>query len=141
MATRLETHKRAEYLGSKAVLVAIAIPVFTTQLERNHEATDLANIRSAYAETMTDFIADGAAIYGHVYFDSDFHVLLSTDQKAESQFGWVVRNSLLQRREGQFQNLSVQRTLGGHGQHHLRPVLLKSIALCGNPRLQHNRNN
>ncbi len=62
MATRLETHKRAEYLGSKAVLVAIAIPVFTTQLERNHEATDLANIRNAYAETMTDFIADGAAI-------------------------------------------------------------------------------
>ena len=41
-----------------AVLVAIAIPVFTTQLERSREATDLANIRSAYAEAMTDYIAD-----------------------------------------------------------------------------------
>lgn len=32
-----------------AVLVAIAIPLFTNQLEKVREATDLANIRSAYA--------------------------------------------------------------------------------------------
>ena len=42
-----------------AVLVAIAIPIFTQQLERAREATDLANIRSAYAEAMTDFLVDG----------------------------------------------------------------------------------
>ena len=36
-----------------AVLVAIAIPVFTTQLEKSRESTDLANVRSAYAEQMT----------------------------------------------------------------------------------------
>ena len=36
-----------------AVLVAIAIPVFTSQLERAREATDLANMRVAYAEVMT----------------------------------------------------------------------------------------
>ena len=35
-----------------AVLVAIAIPVFTNQLEKSREATDVANIRSAYAEVM-----------------------------------------------------------------------------------------
>ena len=35
-----------------AVLVAIAIPVFTNQLEKSREATDAANIRSAYAEVM-----------------------------------------------------------------------------------------
>ncbi len=35
------------------VLVAIAIPVFTNQLERSKEATDLANIRSAYATAVT----------------------------------------------------------------------------------------
>ena len=45
-----------------AVLVAIAIPVFTTQLERSREATDLANIRSAYAEAMTDYIAEGKTV-------------------------------------------------------------------------------
>ena len=33
-----------------AVLVAIAIPIFTAQLEKSREATDKANIRSAYAE-------------------------------------------------------------------------------------------
>lgn len=31
------------------MLTAIAIPVFTTQLEKSREATDLANMRSAYA--------------------------------------------------------------------------------------------
>ena len=36
-----------------AVLVAIAIPVFTSQLEKAREATDKANLRSAYAEQMT----------------------------------------------------------------------------------------
>ena len=33
-----------------AVLVAVAIPVFTAQLEKSREATDLSNIRAAYAE-------------------------------------------------------------------------------------------
>ena len=32
-----------------AVLVAIAIPVFTKRLEQSRETTDLANLRSAYA--------------------------------------------------------------------------------------------
>ena len=33
-----------------AVLVAIAIPIFTTQLEKSREATDVANLRDYYAE-------------------------------------------------------------------------------------------
>ncbi len=33
-----------------AVLVAIAIPIFTSQLEKSREATDAANIRDYYAE-------------------------------------------------------------------------------------------
>ena len=36
-----------------AVLVASAIPVFTSQLEKSREATDIANVRSAYAEVVT----------------------------------------------------------------------------------------
>ncbi len=39
-----------------AVLVAIAIPIFTTQLEKSREATDIANIRSAYAEATTEIL-------------------------------------------------------------------------------------
>ena len=37
-----------------AVLVAIAIPIFNTQLEKAREATDAANIRAAYAEVMAE---------------------------------------------------------------------------------------
>lgn len=44
-----------------AVLVAIAIPVFSTQLEKSREATDVANVRSAYAGLMTDYITDPAS--------------------------------------------------------------------------------
>ena len=33
-------------------MTAIAIPVFTTQLERSREATDMSNLRAAYAEAM-----------------------------------------------------------------------------------------
>ena len=43
-----------------AVLVAIAIPVFTTQLEKSREATDISNLRAAYAEVMAAYLADGA---------------------------------------------------------------------------------
>lgn len=42
-----------------AVLVAVAIPVFATQLERSREATDMANIRSAYAECVTEYLTNG----------------------------------------------------------------------------------
>lgn len=43
-----------------AVLVAIAIPVFTSQLEKSREATDMSNVRAAYAEVMANYLANGA---------------------------------------------------------------------------------
>ena len=43
-----------------AVLVAIAIPVFTTQLEKSREATDMSNLRAAYAEVMAEYLSNGA---------------------------------------------------------------------------------
>ena len=36
------------------VLVAISIPVFSSQLEKSREATDLANVRAAYAQIMLE---------------------------------------------------------------------------------------
>lgn len=44
-----------------AVLVAIAIPVFTNQLEKSREATDLANVRAAYAEIVTGYLENDAS--------------------------------------------------------------------------------
>ena len=43
-----------------AVLVAVAIPVFTTQLKKAELATDLANTRAAYAEVVATKMADGS---------------------------------------------------------------------------------
>ena len=45
-----------------AVLVAIAIPIFTAQLEKSREATDKANVRSAYAELVAEYLTwDGTS--------------------------------------------------------------------------------
>ncbi len=62
-----------------AVLVAIAIPVFSTQLERSREATDLANIRSAYAEVMVAVLNN--------------ETLSKTVDKNQTQTGWVAANA------------------------------------------------
>ena len=46
------------------VLVAISIPIFTSQLEKAREATDAANLRSAYAEVSVAVLdGDGATAY------------------------------------------------------------------------------
>lgn len=42
-----------------AALVAVSIPIFTSQLEKSREAADMANIRSAYARVMADAVSDG----------------------------------------------------------------------------------
>lgn len=44
-----------------AVLVAISIPIFTSQLEKAREATDAANLRAAYAEVMVAGLTDDTA--------------------------------------------------------------------------------
>ncbi len=50
-----------------AVLTAIAIPIFNTQLEKSREATDLANIRAAYAEQMTAYLEwDGTSTIANI---------------------------------------------------------------------------
>lgn len=50
------------------VLVAISIPIFTSQLEKAREATDAANIRSQYAEVMAEVITDGGDVNGYDKF-------------------------------------------------------------------------
>ena len=52
-----------------AVLVAISIPIFTSQLEKAREATDAANIRSQYAEVMAEAITDGGHVKGNKMVD------------------------------------------------------------------------
>ena len=54
-----------------AVLVAIAIPIFTAQLEKSRESTDMANIRAAYAEVIASYIQDSKAVSAKVELKSD----------------------------------------------------------------------
>jgi prepilin-type N-terminal cleavage/methylation domain-containing protein len=64
-----------------AVLVAIAIPVFTSQLEKSREATDIANVRSAYAEVVTNYLTDN---------DSTTKITVKAQQTVP---GWTDDNS------------------------------------------------
>lgn len=51
-----------QVLTKTGVLVAVSIPIFTAQLEKSREATDQANIRSAYAELVAGYLEkDGSA--------------------------------------------------------------------------------
>ena len=63
------------------VLVAISIPIFTSQLEKAREATDAANIRSAYAEVVAEALTD------------DSKDVEATVKLVQSQDGWQNSNN------------------------------------------------
>ena len=42
-----------------AILIAVAIPVFSAQLHKARVATDWANLRSFYADIQTDYMTTG----------------------------------------------------------------------------------
>ena len=54
-----------------AVLVAISIPIFNTQLEKSRESVDVSNMRAAYAVAQTDILTE------------DFTCLLYTSDAAD----------------------------------------------------------
>ena len=75
-----------------AVLVAISIPIFSSQLEKAREATDLANIRALYAEQVTAYLDTQAAVAEKTYtLKSDTSSAVST----ETTVAGVSSNSLL----------------------------------------------
>ena len=52
--TNIRSHTIVFLYYLMAVLVAISIPIFTSQLEKARESTDASNIRAAYAEVMAE---------------------------------------------------------------------------------------
>ena len=74
----------------RAVLVAISIPIFTSQLEKSREATDMANIRSAYAEVSAAVLTEantGKATYTAASTSSQGGAYEVVDIK-QKQAGW-----------------------------------------------------
>ena len=64
------------------VLVAISIPIFTSQLEKSREATDLANLRAAKAEAVVA-ILDGTATDGTtVFYDASAGTFVTAESAA-----------------------------------------------------------
>ena len=61
-----------------AVLVAISIPIFTSQLEKAREAVDLSNIRSAYSIIQTSIMTGNAPDGNAVVEDSAFYIYTSS---------------------------------------------------------------
>ena len=53
-------------LSKTGVLVAISIPIFTSQLEKSRDAVTAANLRSAYAEAAADVLTDKPSTSGPV---------------------------------------------------------------------------
>ena len=66
-----------------AVLVAISIPIFSAQLEKAKEATDMANIRSAYAEVVAAYLGDSQKHDASVDLKSDRKSDFKSDPNAE----------------------------------------------------------
>lgn len=63
-----------------AVLVAISIPIFTSQLEKSREATDIANMRAAKAAAVVQYMDnDNTAITGMKYDANAGKLVASTE--------------------------------------------------------------
>ena len=65
-----------------AVLVAIAIPIFTKQLEKSRESTDLSNVRSAAAQVVATYLSD-----------PDKSVAAATVTAKQKDTGWQIGSS------------------------------------------------
>lgn len=68
-----------------AVLVAISIPIFTSQLEKSREAVDLANVRSAYAQVMNAAIIEDTL--SPLYSNGEYQMVVPLKQ---TQRGWTM---------------------------------------------------
>ena len=75
-----------------AVLVAIAIPIFTSQLEKAREATDMANIRSAYAEVQTAALTEENT--GNAKISDDKKTVTETIKLKQQKEGWQTKPEL-----------------------------------------------
>ena len=81
------------------VLVAISIPIFTAQLEKSREATDVANIRAAYAEVMSDALTDTGSTSTASNSNTDLIKVARTGQK-DGAYTWTATITLKQAQDG-----------------------------------------
>lgn len=72
-----------------AVLVAIAIPVFSSQLEKSRDAVSLSNLRAAYAEAAAEYLTWDGGTYTQ---NTDGHSNVKTISKTSGVVTITVQN-------------------------------------------------
>ena len=72
-----------------AVLVAIAIPTFTNSLEKAKQATDVANVRAAYAQMQVEYMTENTGLPSANAGKSATSAW-TKDTKVESETTWKV---------------------------------------------------
>ena len=60
------------------VLVAVSIPIFTSQLEKSRKAVDLANMRNAKAAAVAQYYSDGMPEQALYYYDASKGIAVSS---------------------------------------------------------------
>ena len=73
-----------------AVLVGVSIPIFTSQLEKSREATDLANVRNAYSEVMMAALVEDTS--SPLYQGGPYQLTVPLKQ---AQNGWQMNTDKL----------------------------------------------
>lgn len=79
----------AKIQTTRAVLVAISIPIFTSQLEKARDATDEANIRSAIAEVSAAVLTDEKKPSGNVTYTDTTKTYSMTVGTTGTTAGWT----------------------------------------------------
>lgn len=67
-----------------AVLVAVSIPIFTSQVEKAKASTDMANVRAAKAAAVADYLSDAKSTTVIYYYDAGKGTV-TTDSTAAAQ--------------------------------------------------------
>lgn len=75
------------------VLVAVSIPIFTAQLEKAREATDLANMRAAKAVAVAEYLEDDSATWKAKFYDAGKGTLVADAPKGYGKGTKTVGNT------------------------------------------------
>ena len=73
------------------VLVGISIPIFSAQLEKSREATDIANLRAAKAAITAKYLED--AELGTFYYDADAGAIVKSAPAKKYGQGTAVKGN------------------------------------------------
>lgn len=71
-----------------AVLVAVAIPVFSTQLESSREGVDVSNLRNAYSAARMDYLTGSYKSTYSEYYASGSGLRMAVYDPETSSFKW-----------------------------------------------------